>query len=147
MIEAAQEHYEGMVQSEVLRITRPGDELLMRIVHEFEELRERSESKIEITCFYELMPCSVMSVIGKKGNKVCAAQGKRRSETDMSQSLRVDETAGTLDRAERIGLQRTHFNMNKFGRPNEEEYKIVRDEIKKMAVAAIDQLAAPSQSS
>jgi hypothetical protein len=59
--------------------------------------------------------------------------------------LRVDETAGCLDRAEKIGLQRTHFNMNKFGNPEEEEYLTVLDEIEKMVVAAPDMLAAPSQ--
>jgi len=46
--------------------------------------------------------------------------------------LRVDETAGCLDWAENISMERTHFNMNKFGHPEEEEYQNVLDEIMKM---------------
>lgn len=50
-----------------------------------------------------------------------------------AQSFRVNKTSGCLARAEKIGLQRTHFDMNKFGKENDEEYRTVRWEIQGMA--------------
>jgi hypothetical protein len=73
LIKTAESMYKGSVQSEVLRITQPGDELLMETVNQFEYLRQRSKIKALITCFYELMPCNVMAILGKEGNKVCPA--------------------------------------------------------------------------
>ncbi|RYC65079.1 hypothetical protein CHU98_g1080 [Xylaria longipes] len=48
-------------------------------------------------------------------------------------TIRVSETSGCLDAAEKIGLQRTHYDMNKFGNPNEETYLIVQEKIVEMA--------------
>jgi hypothetical protein len=53
------------------------------------------------------------------------------------QSFAVSESSGSLDTAQKIGLQRTHFDMNKFGKPTEDEYMAVRDVIEEMVQAAI----------
>jgi hypothetical protein len=47
----------------------------------------------------------------------------------------VNESSGSLDSAEKIGLQRTHFDMNKFGKPTDEEYLTVRDVVMHMVEA------------
>jgi hypothetical protein len=83
MIQTAQTLYEDKVQSEVLRITRPGDELLMQIVHEFEEMRNRTKSRAMLTCFFELKPCNVMAVLGQEGKKVGPICSKRHGEIDV----------------------------------------------------------------
>ena len=47
----------------------------------------------------------------------------------------VSESSGCLDpnvSTGKFSLSRTHFDMNKFGRPTEEDFETVSDEIKKM---------------
>lgn len=71
LIEAAQLLHSGKVHQGVLRITQPNDELLKRVLREFERLRESQESnRIMITCFFEQKPCNLMSVLGENGNFV-----------------------------------------------------------------------------
>ena len=48
----------------------------------------------------------------------------------------VSESSGCLDTAEKIGLQRTHFDINKFGKPTDEEYQTVCDSVIEMVEAA-----------
>jgi hypothetical protein len=50
----------------------------------------------------------------------------------------VSESSGCLDAAQRIALQRTHFDMNKFGKPMDEEYQTVCDVIVEMVEATPD---------
>ena len=61
--------------------------------------------------------------------------------------MRVDENSGCLDGAERIGLQRSHFDMNKFSDPEEEEYLIVVDVLKRMVKAGSSLLTPGGQPS
>jgi len=52
----------------------------------------------------------------------------------------VNEASGCLDYSEsidKIPLERTHFNINKFGKVSEPSYKVVRGVIKKMAEIAL----------
>lgn len=51
----------------------------------------------------------------------------------------VNERSGCLDLPERIKkypLAKTHFNMNKFSRPSEEDFLVVRDVIEEMVAHA-----------
>ena len=48
----------------------------------------------------------------------------------------MSESSGCLDIAEKIGLQRNHFDMDKFGKPTDEEYPAVCDIIRDMVDAA-----------
>ena len=59
----------------------------------------------------------------------------------------MSESSGCLDAAEKIGLQRTHFDMNKFGKPSEEEYQTVREVIEEMTEVAPSTVLARSQCS
>ena len=48
----------------------------------------------------------------------------------------MSESSGCLDLSDSTGkfsLSRTHFDMNKFGKPTEEDFQTVRDVLKKMA--------------
>ncbi|KAJ9640885.1 hypothetical protein H2199_005553 [Coniosporium tulheliwenetii] len=118
MIRAAEVLYKDTVQGEVLRILDPDDELLLETVHLFEKVRTSSQNGTRLACFFELRPCN---------------------------SFAVSESSGCLDAAQKIGLQRTHFDMNKFGKPSEEEYQTVRDVIEEMVEAAPRLLLARSQ--
>ena len=47
----------------------------------------------------------------------------------------VDESSGCLDQSEwteKYSLSRDHFSMNKFGKPEEEDFRTVCEVIKKM---------------
>jgi hypothetical protein len=60
----------------------------------------------------------------------------------------VSESSGGLDlfdSTEIYSLSRTHFNMNKFGKPNEEDFLTVCDVIKRMVRIAPDIVLARSQ--
>jgi hypothetical protein len=60
----------------------------------------------------------------------------------------VSESSGCLDLSDstsKFSLSRTHFNMNKFSKPTEEDYETVRDVIKKMIGAAHGSVLARSQ--
>jgi hypothetical protein len=57
----------------------------------------------------------------------------------------VNERSGCLDLSERIKkypLTKTHFNMNKFSRPSEEDFLMVREVVEDMAEGACTQTAA-----
>ncbi|RWA07187.1 hypothetical protein EKO27_g7911 [Xylaria grammica] len=118
MIGGAREVYRD-VHPGILRITEPSDEMLNEIVNGFIQKRDESQAAVQLVCFYELELCDVMAVVDKT--------------TANHKTIRVDKSSGCLDGAKKIPLQRNHFNMNKFGGPDEETYKIVQDEIVKMA--------------
>jgi hypothetical protein len=47
----------------------------------------------------------------------------------------VSKSSGCLDLSDatrKFSLSRTHFDMNKFGKPTEEDFETVRDVIRKM---------------
>jgi hypothetical protein len=57
----------------------------------------------------------------------------------------VNERSGCLDLSERIKkypLTKTHFNMNKFSRPSEEDFLMVREVMEDMAERASTRTAA-----
>ncbi|KAI0973658.1 hypothetical protein F4678DRAFT_407012 [Xylaria arbuscula] len=118
MTEGAREVFRD-VHPGILRITEPNDEMLNELVSGFMEKRAELKNKAQLVCFYELELCDVMAVVGGR--------------TTEPKTIRVDRSSGCLDVAEKIPLQRNHFNMNKFGGPNEETYQIVQEAIVKLA--------------
>jgi len=57
----------------------------------------------------------------------------------------VNERSGCLDPSDRVKkypLERTHFNMNKFGRPTEDDYQSVAEVVEDMARGAYQPLSA-----
>ncbi|KAI0549031.1 hypothetical protein F4679DRAFT_286302 [Xylaria curta] len=118
MVMGAREVFED-VDPGILRINDPHDEMRKEIVRGFMQKREELQSTAQLVCFYELEFCDVMVVIDRT--------------TTSQKTIRVDSISGCLDVAKNIPLQRNHYNMNKFGGPNEETYKTVQEMIVEMA--------------
>ncbi|GAW24005.1 hypothetical protein ANO14919_135840 [Xylariales sp. No.14919] len=118
MVVGARKVYKD-VHPEILNITNPDSEMLGEIVDRFIEKRKESQVAAQLVCFYELELCDVMAVVNKT--------------TPNQKTIRVGKSSGCLDGARKIPLQRNHFNMNKFGGPDEETYKTVQEEIVEMA--------------
>ena len=60
----------------------------------------------------------------------------------------VDESSGCLDQnesTEKYSLSRNHFNMNKFGRPEEEDFQTVCEVIEKMVEESSQLITARDQ--
>jgi hypothetical protein len=49
----------------------------------------------------------------------------------------VDEISGCIDGHPKYGLALDHFRLNKFSSPNDGNYKVVREEIRRLAERAI----------
>jgi len=61
----------------------------------------------------------------------------------------VSESSGCLDLSDstaKYSLSRTHFDMNKFGRPAEEDFETVKDVLSKMAAESAELVVARSRS-
>jgi hypothetical protein len=61
----------------------------------------------------------------------------------------VSESSGCLDLSDstsKYSLSRTHFDMNKFGKPTEEDFETVSEVVKKMVGASHELIVARSQS-
>jgi hypothetical protein len=61
----------------------------------------------------------------------------------------VSESSGCLDLSDstsKFSLSRTHFDINKFGKPTEEDFETVMDVVKKMIVSSYRLVLAQSQS-
>lgn len=77
LIDAAYTLHSGEVQEEILRITKPDDELLLSLVHDFERVRAQSDHKTQLVCFFEQIPCDIMAIVGMREKKVCAVSSRR----------------------------------------------------------------------
>ncbi|CAG8983150.1 hypothetical protein HYALB_00014076 [Hymenoscyphus albidus] len=123
MLEAAQREYnEDQIQTEVLRVLEPGNEFLQDLVDSFCKTRSQA-NKARVTCFFEMKASNVGAVVG--------GQGRIR--------FVVDESSGCLDPSEstkNYSLSRTHFHMNKFGKPTEEDFLTVSEVIQDMVKVA-----------
>ncbi|RDW91519.1 hypothetical protein BP5796_02684 [Coleophoma crateriformis] len=132
LLEAARREYEEhQIQTEVLRILEPGNEFLQDLVDNFGKTRSKA-NKALVTCFYELKSSNVGAIVGKQ---------------DRTRFV-VNESSGCLDLSdltEKYSLSRTHFNMNKFGSPDEEDFLTVRDVIEKMVEMSPKLVLARSQ--
>jgi alanyl-tRNA synthetase len=61
----------------------------------------------------------------------------------------VSESSGCLDLSDstsKFSVSRTHFDINKFGKPTEEDFETVRDVVKKMIGSSYRVVLARSQS-
>jgi len=123
MLAAAQREYQpDEIQPEVLKILEPGNEFLQEVVDQFGRTR-RLANKTQVACFYELKPSNVGRIVGK---------------TDRARVV-VSESSGCLDLSDatsKYSLSRTHFDMNKFGRPTEEDFETVCEVIETMLQAS-----------
>lgn len=119
MLQAAQSQYEeGQVQGAVLNILAPGNESLMDLMTFFFETRQE-KNKAHVACFFEQKSSNVGAIL--RGSRI--------------QKFVVDESSGCLDQSEsteKYSLSRDHFNMNKFGKPEEEDFQTVCEVIEKM---------------
>ncbi|CAG8973536.1 hypothetical protein HYALB_00002862 [Hymenoscyphus albidus] len=106
LLKAVDAEYQDTIQGEILRILEPDDESLLEMVHVFEKIQAKSLQRANIICFFEQKPCNVKAILGKEEKK----------------SFAVLEGSGCLGLAQKIGLQRNHFDINKFGKPTDEEY-------------------------
>ncbi|KAF2466856.1 uncharacterized protein BDR25DRAFT_267561 [Lindgomyces ingoldianus] len=132
MLEAARrEYHQDEVYTDVLKILEPGNEFLQAVVDQFGKTR-RLPNKAQVACFYELKPSNVGRIVGKE---------------DRARFV-VSESSGCLDLSDstsKFSLSRTHFNMNKFGSPTEEDFETVSDVIKSIIGASYELLAARFQ--
>ena len=72
-----------------------------------------------------------------------------RDEADKSQKFVVDESSGCLDQSkstEKYSLSRNHFNMNKFGKLEEEDFEMLCEVIKEMVEQASALMVARNRS-
>jgi hypothetical protein len=151
MLVAAQSEYsQDEIQPEVLKILEPGNEFLQDVVDQFGKTR-RQAHKMQVACFYALKSSNVGRIVGKSDRTV----GLRVRASHLScqgwllvQRFVVSESSGCLDLSDatsKYSLSRTHFDMNKFGRPTEEDFETVGDVVKGMIRASPGLVLARSQ--
>ncbi|KAL8725863.1 MAG: hypothetical protein Q9166_007084 [cf. Caloplaca sp. 2 TL-2023] len=132
MLLAIQSQYDDdQIQGSSLNILAPGNETLMDLMELFFETRQ-DKNMTHVACFFEQKPSNVGAIY--KGSRI--------------QKFVVDESSGCLDQSEsteKYLLSRDHFNMNKFGKPTEEDFQTVREAIETMVEQAPALLAARDQ--
>ncbi|KAH8726768.1 hypothetical protein GQ44DRAFT_158670 [Phaeosphaeriaceae sp. PMI808] len=121
LLDAARREYDDSeIDAETLHVLQPGDEFLQDLVDRFTKTRARMMKSCKVACFFELKESNVGRIVGK--------EDKMR--------FVVDESSGCLDSSnmtEKYSLSRTHFDMNKFAHPNEEDYLTVSDVLENYA--------------
>ncbi|KAF2259703.1 hypothetical protein CC78DRAFT_536906 [Lojkania enalia] len=119
MLEAARREYEeDMVQPYILNILEPGNEFLQELVDQFGKTRQEA-NKAAVACFYELKSSNVGKIVGRE---------------DRIRFV-VSESSGCLDLSDatnKFSLSRSHFDMNKFGKPTEEDFQTLKDVVQAM---------------
>ncbi|THX71514.1 hypothetical protein D6D04_09473, partial [Aureobasidium pullulans] len=127
MLQAALSQYdEREVYAPKMEILDPGNELLQDLVDNFGQLRSQP-NRAEIACFFELEPSDVGALVG----------------TERKMRFMVSESSGCLDVSEattKYSLARSHSDLNKFGKPSEEDFLTVSEVVQRMARAAPDLL-------
>ncbi|THX35916.1 hypothetical protein D6D10_07102, partial [Aureobasidium pullulans] len=121
LLQAAIEEHK-VVEAQALRIFDPGNDPLEDLVTDFCRLHSVPH-KAQIACFFEQKPSNIMAVVGKNAQK----------------SFVVSRSSGCLDESEstqKYRLARTHFDMNKFGKPSERGFTKVAQVVKGMVEAA-----------
>ncbi|THZ56592.1 hypothetical protein D6C85_10578 [Aureobasidium pullulans] len=121
LLQAAIEEHK-VVEAQALRIFDPGNDPLEDLVTDFCRLHSVPH-KAQIACFFEQKPSNIMAILGKNAQK----------------SFVVSRSSGCLDESEstqKYRLARTHFDMNKFGKPSERGFVKAAQVIKGMVEAA-----------
>ncbi|KAI9677239.1 MAG: hypothetical protein M1822_008188 [Bathelium mastoideum] len=123
MLEAALREYEAdQVPEKILQVSQPDKEFLKELVDKFSELQLQANNT-QLACFFELKTSDVGTIFG----------------THNKTNFMVSESSGCLyvsEITERLSLSRTHSDMNKFGKPTEEDFMTVREVIEKMVKRA-----------
>ncbi|KAL9531667.1 hypothetical protein SMMN14_04732 [Sphaerulina musiva] len=120
LLAAAREEYtDSEIYPEILQVLQPGNEYLQDLVDQFTRLRSTLPElrDCRIACFFELKASNVGRIVGGR---------ERRDRMEFV----VDESSGCLDRSEgteKYSRDCSHFDMNKFGDANEEDYLTVAD--------------------
>jgi len=148
MLQAIQSQYNDghQIQGSNLNILAPGNETLMDLMDEFFETRQERHIA-RVACFFEQKPSNVAAIY--KGSRVeVGGLVSIPDRADKKQKFVVDETSGCLDQSEateKFSLSRDHFNMNKFGKPEEEDFETVCEVIEAMVKLAPGLIAARDQ--
>ncbi|CAN9124810.1 unnamed protein product [Alternaria alternata] len=123
MLAAAQREYQqDEIQPEVLNILEPGNEFLQEVVDQFGRTRKQA-NKAHVACFYELKTSDIGRIVGKSNRT----------------RFVVSESSGCLDLSDatsKFSLSRTHFDMNKFAEPTDEDFETMSDVVKGMIEAS-----------
>ncbi|KAK7887345.1 hypothetical protein LTR67_009765 [Exophiala xenobiotica] len=147
MVQAvAQEYTEEDTERQPLHILDPGNELLQALVDDFQRVLVKMPYA-RIACFFELQASEIGAIVGQQRRKVRRVCNDNSAYTDVLEAFAVNERSGCLDVSDRVSkhpLARTHFNMNKFARPKEEDYLIVAEVVREMAGNALQPLSVPS---
>jgi hypothetical protein len=147
MLEATRRQYaDDEVHTSVLHILEPGNEFLQDLVDQFGKTCSLP-NKAQVACFFEQKPTDVGAIVGRQA-RTLRSNVFRDSIANILQRLVVSESSGCLDLSDstkKHSVARTHFNMNKFGRPNEEDFLTVCDVIKRIVKATPELMIARSQ--
>ncbi|KAL6246170.1 hypothetical protein RBB50_007323 [Rhinocladiella similis] len=127
MIRAAQEVCQRAedIEAEPLHILTPDNELLQTLVDDFQKRVWGHMTQTQMRCLYELQKSNVGGIVKNGSERMAFA---------------VNERSGCLDLSSQVskrGLERNHFNMNKFAHPEEEDYLVVADAVREMAERAL----------
>ncbi|KAK0609055.1 hypothetical protein DIS24_g12546 [Lasiodiplodia hormozganensis] len=96
----------------------------------------RQNAMPRVACFFEQKVTDVGAVLGRDPEKV------------VRKVVLVDENSGCLDlnaSFDKYSLPRTHFDMNKFGGPGEEDFRTLGDILEDMAQQGPDLIASRTQ--
>ncbi|KAK0741192.1 hypothetical protein B0T18DRAFT_419659 [Schizothecium vesticola] len=119
----AQELFTGSpVYGENLGILQAGGEPLTDLVDTYFRIARQSPMP-RVACFYEQRASEVGRILGKDLAKATPAV------------ILVDETSGSLDlgeKSDKYALPRTHFNIQKFGSPREQGFRLLASVIQTM---------------
>jgi hypothetical protein len=154
MIAAALSEYRpDQIHGDSLRILVPGDEFLQDTVDQFLRIRG-NQYPAPVACFYETRSSNVGAIVGHSQKRVSevsehvnVCNGWQVEANQLQQEFIVNEASGTLNQSDSIKkypLERTHFNINKFGKDSP-SYRLVSKVIQDMARSASELLLARSQ--
>lgn len=143
VLKRAQELFTGSpVYGENLEILRAGGASLIDVVDMYSRIARQSTVP-RVACFYEQKASNVDRILGKDRSKVCIRSLflcqitllTQRKRQKIEPAILVNESSGTLDsneKTDKYALPRNHFNIQKFGSPKEQSFRLVRSVIETM---------------
>ncbi|KAL1979484.1 hypothetical protein VTN96DRAFT_5710 [Rasamsonia emersonii] len=114
---------ESQVHGDNLSILKAGGESLIDLVDLYLRIA-RQTAMPRVACFYEQKATPVGAIFGKSVVK------------EIPPVILVSESSGCLDlnaSSDKCPLHRTHFDINKFGAPDEQGFRVLRSVIREMA--------------
>jgi hypothetical protein len=108
------------VENSALQILAPGNDNLENTLYEYSRMGHR----IPAVCFYETKSTDVARIVNGREIKVGQCfYSITASLIHVTQQFVVDKYSACLAGAEPVGMERDHFDMNKFATPDDPEYK------------------------